>query len=67
MDRVGNKEVRRRPGIQSELLSRVDRRVLRWFGHLEKMNEYRMSIRVLMVIATDDDMVQGGCATMHDR
>ena len=26
----------------------VDQRVLRWFGHLERMDEYRMVTRVLM-------------------
>ena len=32
MDRVGNEEVRRRAGIERELASRADPRVLRWFG-----------------------------------
>ena len=31
-----------------ELVSRADQRVLRWFGHLESMDEYRMARRVLM-------------------
>ena len=48
MDRVRNEEVRRRAGIDNELTSRVDQRVLRWFGHLERMDEYRMARRVLM-------------------
>ena len=30
-----------------ELTSRVDQRVLRWFGHVERMDEYHMAIRVL--------------------
>ena len=33
MDRVGNEEVDRRAGIERELASRADQRVLRWFGH----------------------------------
>ena len=33
MDRVRNEEVRRRAGIEIELASRADQRVLRWFGH----------------------------------
>ena len=37
MDRVRNKEVRRRAGIESELASRADQRVLRFFGHVERM------------------------------
>ena len=31
MDRVRNEEVRRRAGIEMELASRADQRVLRWF------------------------------------
>ena len=43
MDRVRNEEVRRRAGIERELASRADQRVLRWFGHLERMDEYRIA------------------------
>ena len=48
MDRVRNEEVRRRAGIEREVASRADQRVLRWFGHVERMDEYRMVRRVLM-------------------
>ena len=48
MDIVRNKEVRRRAGIEKELASRADQRVLRWFGHKERMEEYCMARRVLM-------------------
>ena len=48
MDRVRNEEVRRRAGIERELASRADQRLLRWFGHVERMDEYRMARRVLM-------------------
>ena len=48
MDRVRNEEVHRRAGIERELASRVDQRVLRWFGHVERMDEYRTARRVLM-------------------
>ena len=40
--------MRRRAGIESELASRTDQRVLRWFGHVERMDDYRMARRVLM-------------------
>ena len=43
-----NEEVRRRAGAERELASRADQRVLRWFGHVERMDEYRMARRVLM-------------------
>ena len=48
MDSVRNEEVRRTAGIERELASRADQRVLRWFGHVERMNDYRMARRVLM-------------------
>ena len=48
MDRVRNEEMRRRARIDMELASRADQRVLRWFGHVERMDDYRMAIRVLM-------------------
>ena len=48
MDRVRNEEVRRRAGIERELASRADQRVLRWFGHVKRMDEYRIARRVLM-------------------
>ena len=48
MDRVKNEEVCRRAGIERELASRAYQRVLRWFGHVERMDEYRMARRVLM-------------------
>ena len=47
MDRVRNEEVRRRAGIERELASR-EIRVLRWCGHEEIMDEYRMARMVLM-------------------
>ena len=48
MDRVRNEEVRRRAGTERELASRADQRILRWFGHVERMYDYRMARRVLM-------------------
>ena len=48
MDRVRNEEVHRRAGIEMELASRADQRVLRWFGPVERMDDYRMARRVLM-------------------
>ena len=48
MDRVRNDEVRRRAGIERELASKADQRVLRWFGHVERMDEHRMARRVMM-------------------
>ena len=55
MDKVRNEEVRRRAGIERELVSRADQRAVRWLGHVESMEEYRMARRVLMA------EVMGGC------
>ena len=44
-EEVGNEEVRRRAGIETEL---ANQRVLRWFEHVERVDEYRMARRVLM-------------------
>ena len=41
-------EKRRKAGIKRELASIMNQRVLRWFGHVERMGEYRMARRVLM-------------------
>ena len=49
MDRVRNKEVRRRAGIKKEFASGTDQRVLRWFRHVERMDECRMARRMLMM------------------
>ena len=48
MNRVRNQEVRRRAGIERALANRADQRVLRWFRHVERIDEYRMARRVLM-------------------
>ena len=45
---VRNEEVRRRARLERELASRADQRVLRWFGHVERIYGYRMARRVLM-------------------
>ena len=35
--------MRRRAGIERELTSRADQRVLRWFGHVERMDDCSMA------------------------
>ena len=34
--------------IYNNLLDKVDQKVLRWFGHVERIYEYRMARRVLI-------------------
>ena len=47
MDRVRNEQVHMRAGIKG-VTSRADQRVLRWFWHVQRTDEYRMARRVLM-------------------
>ena len=48
IDRANNEEVSKRDDIKMELVSQVDQRVLRWFGHVERTDEYHMTRSVLM-------------------
>ena len=52
MDRVRNEETRMRALIERELASRADQRVLRWFGYVERMDEYRIARRLLMALVS---------------
>ena len=52
MDRVRIEEVLSRAGIENELASREDQGVLRCFGYLERMDDYRLARRVLMAEAS---------------
>ena len=53
MDRVSNEEVSRRAGIERELSSIADQRVLRLFGYVEIIDEYHIARRVLMAEVSD--------------
>ena len=59
MDRVRNEEVSRRAGIERELASREDQSVLRWSGHVERMEEIHMARRVLEA-EVSGGLVRGG-------
>ena len=41
--RIKNEEMCRSVGIERELAGRADQRVLRWFGHVERIVEYLMT------------------------
>ena len=38
LDRVRNEVVRARTGVRRDLAAKVDVNVLRWFGHVERMD-----------------------------
>ena len=46
-DRIRNEEVRRRTGVTRELAGRADQCVLRWFGHMERMDDDRLVKRIV--------------------
>ena len=46
MNRWSNVRVRRRVGVHEELSGRVDRKVLKWYGHVERMDSERLTKRV---------------------
>ena len=47
LDRVRNEVVRARTGVRRELAARLDMNVLRWFGHLERMNNEPLLKKVM--------------------
>ena len=49
LDRVRNEVVRARTGVRRELAARVDTDVLRWFGHVERMDNEQPLKKVMNV------------------
>ena len=47
LDRVRNEVVKARTGVRRELAARVDMNVLRWFGHVERMDNERLLKKVM--------------------
>ena len=47
LNRVRNEVVRARTGVRRELAARVDMNVLRWFGHVERMDNERLLKKVM--------------------
>ena len=46
VDRVRNTLVRERCGCELIVLERIERNVLKWFGHVERMGEERLFKRI---------------------
>ena len=51
MDRVRNEDVHRRAEIGRELETGVDQRILRWFGHMERMDVSRLARKVMAKVS----------------
>ena len=45
-DRIRNDVIRQRTGVRTEMAGRVEKSILRWFGHVERMNENCLTKRV---------------------
>ena len=52
-DMVRDEEIQRRAGIEETPVEKVDRRVLRWFGHVERMDEGRWPRKVKAATVED--------------
>ena len=46
MDRIKNDVIRGEVGVMRDLAGRVENCVLRWFGHVERMDGERMAKRI---------------------
>ncbi|KAJ2951368.1 hypothetical protein O0L34_g13509 [Tuta absoluta] len=47
-DRIRNSVIRERCGIKEDIVTGVEKGMLRWFGHVERMNERRLTKQVYM-------------------
>ena len=45
-DRIGNEEVHRMAGTSEDIKVRMKKNVLSWFGHVERMNDERMTKKI---------------------
>ena len=59
VNRVRNEVVRARTGVRSELAARVDMNVLRWFCHVERMDNERLLKKVMNAKLTGE-VLEGG-------
>ena len=48
-DRVSNEVIRKRCGLKDDIVTRIEKGMLRWFGHLERMNERRITKEIYIV------------------
>ena len=45
-NRLRNVEVRERVGVKEEMSKRVDQKVLKWFGYVQRMGDERLTKKV---------------------
>ena len=66
MDRIANEAVSRRAGIECKLTSRADQSVLGWFGHLVRMDKFRIARRLFLAEGSENDeaILLGSCVLL---
>ena len=47
-DRIRNTIIRDKCGLKEDVVTRIEKGMLRWFGHLERMNERRLTKEIYM-------------------
>ncbi|KAI5637059.1 acetyl-CoA carboxylase, central region domain-containing protein [Phthorimaea operculella] len=47
-DRIRNSVIRERCGLKEDIVTGIEKGMLRWFGHVERMNEIRLTKKVYM-------------------
>ncbi|GBP15370.1 hypothetical protein EVAR_80548_1 [Eumeta japonica] len=59
VDRFRNSDVRERCGLKEDVVTIVERGILRWFGHLEGMNEIRLKKQIYRANVCDGKIGKG--------
>jgi hypothetical protein len=42
-DRVKNKVIKEERGVKEDVVTKIEKNMLRWFGHVERMDERRLT------------------------
>ncbi|GBP61235.1 hypothetical protein EVAR_45254_1 [Eumeta japonica] len=58
-DRCRNSNVGERYGLKEDVVTRVERGMLRWFGHLDRMNESRLTKQIYRANVCDGKVGKG--------
>ncbi|GBP42051.1 hypothetical protein EVAR_29406_1 [Eumeta japonica] len=58
-DRCRNSDVRERCVLKENEVTKVERGMLRWFGHLERMNKNRLTEQIYRANASDGKVDKG--------
>ncbi|CAH0597853.1 unnamed protein product [Chrysodeixis includens] len=45
-DRIRNDAIRERCGVKEDIVTRIEKGMLKWFGHVERMNKRRLTKQI---------------------